>query len=202
MHILIAEDDPASATLLAEFLKMEGHEVAIALDGAEAWENIEQARDPQLILLDWQMPVMDGMEVVRRVQSLQNAPPAHIIMLTSRGNKEDIIAALEAGAHDYLAKPFDPGELRARIGVGCRLIQLQVALADKLAELRQAIEQVKTLRGIVPICSNCKKIRDDEGYWNQVDAYISKHSEAQFTHGICPDCIKKLYPGLDIKDQE
>jgi DNA-binding response OmpR family regulator len=202
MHILIAEDDPASATLLAEFLKMEGHEVSIAPDGAEAWKQIEKAREPQLILLDWQMPAMDGMEVVRRIQSLQDTPPAYVIMLTSRGNKEDIIAALETGAHDYLAKPFDPGELRARIGVGCRMIQLQVALAGKIAELRQAIEQVKTLRGIVPICSNCKKIRDDEGYWNQVDAYISKHSEAQFTHGICPDCIKKLYPGLDIKDQE
>jgi sigma-B regulation protein RsbU (phosphoserine phosphatase) len=122
-----------------------------------------------------------------------NQPP-YIIMLTAKTEKADIIAGLEAGANDYLSKPFNPGELRARVEVGRRMIEMQRALTAKVAELHHALDHIKTLRGIVPICSNCKKIRDDQGFWNQVENYVRDHSEAQFTHGICPDCLVKLYP--------
>ena len=140
------------------------------------------------------MPGIDGPEVVRRVRALQTERSPYIMMLTAKGDRADIIAGLDAGANDYLAKPFHLGELRARVKVGCRLVETQDALAAKVEELRQALDQVKTLRGIVPICANCKKIRDDQGYWSEVEVYVRDHTEADFSHGICPHCMEKLYP--------
>jgi len=202
MRILIAEDDFTSRTLLAAVLKKCGHEVVETVQGAAAWTALQQADAPALAVLDWMMPELDGLEVVRRVRARRAQMPPYIIMLTTRGEKTDVIAGLEAGANDYLAKPFDAGELCARVGVGQRMVEMQAALAGKIEELRQALDQIKTLHGILPICANCKKIRDDRGYWNQVEAYISRHSEARFTHGICPDCMKKLYPELRLDGAE
>jgi phosphoserine phosphatase RsbU/P len=194
MRILIAEDDFTSRTVLAGVLNKEGHEVTATVNGAEAWQALQQPDAPPLAILDWMMPEMNGLEVVCRVRALPTNRPPHLIMLTTKSDKDDIIAGLEAGANDYLAKPFHVGELRARIEVGRRMVEMQAALADKIEELRQAFDQIKTLRGIVPICAGCKQIRDDRGYWNQVEVYVRDHTEAQFSHGICPDCMKKLYP--------
>jgi len=196
MRILIAEDDVTSRAVLAGVLKKSGHEVVETVNGAAAWDALRQPDAARLVILDWMMPDMDGPEVVRRVRAQHTDRPPYIIMLTTRGEKADIVAGLDAGASDYLAKPFDPGELRARVEAGRRLVEMQDALAAKIEELRQALDQVKTLRGIVPICANCKKIRDDKGYWNQVEAYVCQHTEAEFTHGICPECMKTLYPEL------
>jgi phosphoserine phosphatase RsbU/P len=200
MRILIAEDDFTSRTVLAGVLKKGGHEVVETVNGAAAWDALQQRDAPQLAILDWTMPEMDGPEVVRRVRALQTDRPPYIIMLTARGEKADIIAGLEAGASDYLAKPFDPGELRARVEVGRRMIEMQDALASKAEALRLALDQIKTLSGIVPICANCKKIRDDRGYWNQVEVYVRDHTDAKFTHGICPECKEKLYPRFKQDD--
>jgi len=200
MRILIAEDDLTSRTVLVEVLKKQGHEVAAAVNGTEAWAALSQPNASALAILDWMMPEMDGLEVVRRIRALQTDRPPYLIILTAKGEKADIIAGLEAGANDYLSKPVDPGELRARIEVGRRMVAMQDALATKVDELRQALDHVKTLRGIVPICANCKKIRDDQGYWNQVEVYVRDHTEASFSHGICPDCIAKLYPELAMGD--
>jgi sigma-B regulation protein RsbU (phosphoserine phosphatase) len=196
MRILIAEDDFTSRTVLVGVLKKYGHEIVTTENGAEAWQVLQQPDAPALVILDWMMPDMDGPEVVRRVRALQTDRPPYIIMLTAKGEKADIIAGLEAGADDYLAKPFDPGELCARVEVGRRMVEMQDALAAKIEELRQAFDQIKTLRGILPICANCKKIRDDQGYWNQVEVYVRDHTEAEFSHSICPECIKILYPEL------
>jgi len=184
MRVLIAEDDSTTRTVLAGMLKKCGDEVVETINGAAAWDALQQPDAPALAILDWIMPEMDGLEVVRRVRALQTNRPPHIIMLTIRGEKADIIAGLEAGADDYLSKPFDPGELRARIEVGRRLVKMQDSLASKVEELRQAIDQIKTLRGIVPICASCKKIRDDQGYWNQVEVYVRDHTEAESGEGI------------------
>lgn len=108
--------------------------------------------------------------------------------------KRLIIEGLQAGADDYLVKPWDPGELRARIEVGCRMLNLQGRLAEKIRELQEALDQVRTLEGILPICSHCKKIRDDRNYWRQVEEYVASHSEAKFSHSICPECMRKYYP--------
>jgi DNA-binding response OmpR family regulator len=200
MQILIAEDDFTSRTVLTGVLKKCGHDVVATEDGEEAWQAMQRPDAPQLAILDWMMPKMDGPEVVLRVRGLQTDRPPYIILLTAKGEKADIVAGLTAGANDYLTKPFDPGELRARVDVGRRMVELQDALADRIGELRQALDQIRTLRGIIPICANCKNIRDDKGYWNQVEAYVRDHSEAEFTHSICPKCARKLYPELQCVD--
>jgi two-component system, cell cycle response regulator len=131
MRILIADDDLTSRTVLAAVLRKVGYEVTQTADGAEAWEELQKPDAPRMAVLDWMMPVMDGLEVVRRVRALPTDQPPYIIMLTSKGEKADIIAGLDNGADDYLAKPFNTNELRARVGVGRRLVEMQ-------SELRQA----------------------------------------------------------------
>jgi diguanylate cyclase (GGDEF)-like protein len=128
MRILIADDDLTSRTILAALLKREGHEVVVAVNGFDAWQILQQRDAPEMVILDWMMPGMDGPEVTRRVRTLKSERPPYIMMLTSRDRKSDIIAGLEAGANDYLAKPCDAGELRARISVGQRMVEMQSAL--------------------------------------------------------------------------
>lgn len=192
MLILIAEDDLISRCLLAELLQRNGHEVIAATDGAAALAQLQQSSAPKMAILDWMMPVMDGLEVARQVRARPTDQPPYLIMLTSKGEKANVIQGLAVGANDYVSKPFDAGELLARIEVGRRLVELQAALVASNEELRQALDQIKTLRGIVPICASCKKIRDDQGYWEKLEGFISKHTEATFSHGICPECEQKM----------
>jgi len=138
MKILIAEDDFTSRTMLKAVLNKLGHEVVVAVDGAEAWEIMQQPDAPRLAILDWVMPHLDGLEVCRRVRALATEFPPHLIMLTSKHEKVEVIAGLEAGADDYLAKPFDPGELRARVRVGLRTIEMLTHLREAEEQLRQA----------------------------------------------------------------
>lgn len=196
MRILIAEDDLTSRTMLAATLHKNGHDVVETVNGEEAWEALRKSDAPRLAILDWMMPVMDGVEVVRRIRAETSGPQPYILMLTAKGTKEDIVAALDTGANDYLVKPFHPTELRARVEVGRRLVDMQDQLTEQVKELRKALEDIKTLQGILPICMHCKKIRNDKGYWEQVESYISEHSAAFFSHGICPECMKQHYPDL------
>lgn len=135
MRILIADDDVTSRLVLAGVLTKCGHEVVPTVDGDEAWEAMRRPDAPALAILDWMMPGLAGVEVCRRIRALQADQPPYVIILTSRGEKADIVEGLEAGADDYLAKPFDSGELRARVDVGCRMIDLQA----KLLEARDAL---------------------------------------------------------------
>ena len=192
MKILIAEDDVVSRRMLQAFLLRWGYEVVIATDGAEAWRVLESGDAPKLAILDWMMPVMDGIEICRRVRLLPQASPAYLILLTARGGSQDIVQGLDAGADDYVTKPFSCEELRARVHVGVRMVELQTILAARVGELERALAGVNQLQGLLPICSYCKKIRDDRNYWQQVEGYISAHSEAQFSHGICPDCYESV----------
>jgi len=196
MRILIAEDDFTSRTMLEGVLKKEGYEVTATVNGAKAWDALQQPDAPALVILDLVMPEMGGLDVVRLVRAIQTDRPPYIILLTIKGEKADIIAGLGAGANDYLAKPFDPGELHARVEVGRRMVEMQNNLAAKVEELRHALDEIRALRGIVPICAYCKKIRDDAGYWSQVEKYVSDHTEAKFSHGICPECFEKEMKAL------
>jgi two-component system, cell cycle response regulator len=128
MRILIADDSFTSRSMLASVLKEIGHDVVETANGAEAWNELQKPEAPALAILDWMMPKMDGLEVVRRVRDLQSRKPPYLIILTSKGDKADIVTGLNTGANDYLAKPFDNGELRARVEVGCRMIELQSEL--------------------------------------------------------------------------
>jgi len=192
MRILIAEDDAVSRRRLEATLRKWGYEVLAVEDGLAAWEVLQGEMPPPLAILDWMMPGMDGIEVCRKVRERSPSRPLYIIVLTARGSREDVVAGLQAGGDDYVTKPFDREELHARVEVGLRVLQLQMNLADRVRELEEALARVKQLQGLLPICSYCKKIRDDQNYWQQVEGYISEHSEAVFSHGICPDCFEKF----------
>jgi len=194
MRVLIAEDDLTSHKILKAVLDKWGYEVVSTCNGREAWQALQDADSPRLAILDWMMPEMDGVEIIRKIRERSELKTMYIILLTAKGQKEDIVSGLEAGANDYITKPFDRKELRARVQVGQRVIKLQGALEDRISELQDALDQIKTLKGLIPMCASCKKIRDDEGYWQQVETYIMERSGAEFSHGLCPDCLKKHYP--------
>lgn len=169
-----------------------------ALDGTAAWAILEADDAPALAILDWMMPGIDGVEVCRRARARTPAPPLYIILLTARTDRQDTIDGLGSGADDFVTKPFDAAELRARVGVGVRVAELQLDLAGRIAELERALARVDTLHGILPICSYCKKVRNDSDSWQQMEAYVSAHSTVRFNHGVCPDCVKNvLQPELD-----
>lgn len=178
MRILIADDDPMSTTMLERTLEQWGFEVAVAPDGAAAWERITGDEPPALAIIDWMMPGLDGIELCRRIRATALPAPLYVILLTARTGRQDLVAGLEAGADDYLTKPFDPDELRARIHVGQRTLAL--------------IADIKRLTGLLPMCSYCKRIRSDRDYWEQVESYITERTDAQFSHGVCPACMVKV----------
>ncbi len=189
-RILIAEDDPVSRTVLDRTLKQWGYDVTVTKDGEEAWTVLKREDAPRLAVIDWMMPGFEGPEVCRRVRAMARPVPTYIILLTAKGGSDDIVTGLESGADDYLAKPFDRQELRARVRVGERVVSLHQGLADRVQELETALTQVKQLKGLLPICAYCKSVRDDKNYWQRVETYIAANSDARFSHGICPDCWK------------
>jgi phosphoserine phosphatase RsbU/P len=191
MKVLIAEDDKVSRRLLQVKLSRWGYGVLVTSDGNEAWQALQQENAPKLAILDWMMPGVDGIDICRRVREHSRLQSMYIILLTTRDEQKDIIEGLQAGADDYITKPFKSEELKARVQVGKRVVKLQSELADRVKKLEDALTQVKQLEGILPICSYCKKIRDDQNYWQRLEKYFSKYSEAKFSHGICPDCYKK-----------
>jgi len=191
MKILIADDDFLTRQMLQFLLEKWEYEVVVAADGAEAWKILQTEDRPRLAILDRVMPEMEGTEICRKIRELPHSEIIYIILLTCRGRKSDIVEGLEAGANDYITKPFDHRELRARIQVGIKMIELQSALSERVKQLEESMEHVKTLQNFLPICCYCKKIRDDKNYWQQLEIYFSTHADVKFSHGICPDCYEK-----------
>jgi phosphoserine phosphatase RsbU/P len=192
MRILIAEDDELSRRMLEVTCRSWGFDPVPVSDGEAAWELLQQNEAPSIVLLDWMMPGIDGLEVLRRVRAQGSAKPAYIILLTARGSREDVVRGLLAQADDYVTKPFDHHELHARVQAGVRIIELQQALAERLTELENALSRVSRLQGLLPICAYCKRIRNDRNYWQRVESYIAEHSEAEFTHSVCPQCYETI----------
>ena len=191
MNVLIADDDASSRLMLQSLLTAWGYNVTAACDGDEAWKILCEPSPPQLVILDWMMPGLEGPEIVQRLRAKQSETPCYAIIITSRNAKDSAAQALNAGADDFIGKPFDAAELQARVGVGHRINCLQRTLSEHIEDLKQSLSRVKQLEGIIPICSYCKKIRDDHNSWNQLEQYISDHSEARFSHGICPHCAEE-----------
>ena len=191
MRILVADDDRTGATMLARWLERRGLEAVVVHDGTEALQVIQRDDELAMAILDWEMPGMDGPELCRRIRQHTHRASMYVILLTGRDTSTDIVAGLDAGADDYLTKPFNPEELRARVDVGIRVISLQNKLADRVSELQNALSKVMQLSGLLPICCYCKRIRSDANYWEQVETYITEHTDARFTHGICPPCAQK-----------
>jgi DNA-binding response OmpR family regulator len=205
--ILVVDDVIKNIELLGSVLGRAGYAVSYAMDGAKALEMAFSERF-DLILLDVMMPGMDGFEVCRGLKRNPDTEGIPVLFLTAKSEQSDIVRGLEEGAVDYLTKPFNPAELLARVKTHMALQRAKADLERTKAELERnnqdlerlleenqmALSEIKILRGILPICSSCKKIRDDEGYWTQIESYIQAHSYAEFSHGLCMDCAKKLYP--------
>ena len=195
MNVLVADDEVIFRKMIRGALVRAGHEVVEAGDGDEAWQRLTVVPDaPPLAILDWMMPRIDGIELCRRLRAQDGRVAPYLILLTSRDGRADVVNGLDAGADDYLTKPFDADELRARVRAGQRILGLQQALADRVAALEQALAQVTQLEGLLPICAWCHKIRDDGNYWQSVERYVSERSTARFTHTICPDCRATVMP--------
>ena len=189
MKILVADDDPISRRLVTSLVASWGHEAVPVSDGAEAWAALQAATGPLVAILDWMMPGVDGAELCRRLRASPRLVGSYVILLTSRADAASTVEGLDAGADDLLAKPFDRMELKARLGSGLRMLQLQSDLACRIDELQVALAAVDRLQGLLPICCLCKKIRDQQDYWREVEEYVSAHSEVQFSHGMCPECL-------------
>jgi DNA-binding response OmpR family regulator len=200
MRALIADDDPVTAAVLSNALRRMNLEPVVVADGRAAWDVIDRGNGPSLAIVDWMMPNIDGLELCRRIRRTPSRAHMYVILLTARDSRADVVAGLHAGADDYLVKPFDAEELRARVNAGVRILTLQAQLTQQIETLRQTIANVKQLKGLLPICSYCKRIRTDEDYWQQLEGYISEHSDAQFSHGICPGCFDHASKEFDAVD--
>lgn len=192
LRALVADDEAVTAMVLAASLRAWRFDVTVVHDGEAAWREIEGSAPPALVILDWMMPGIDGITLCSRIRAREDARAMYVILLTSRDSRDDRLAGLEAGADEYLVKPFDAHELRARVHTGVRILALQQHLVAKIAALEEALANVRQLRGLLPICSYCKRIRNDGDYWQQLETYITAHSDARFSHGICPPCLERV----------
>jgi sigma-B regulation protein RsbU (phosphoserine phosphatase) len=191
MKILLAEDELTTQMLLSALCKSWDFEPVIAANGDEALQVLLSDNGLHLAVLDWLMPGLSGVEVCRQVRA-QTTRPLYLLMLTVVGATESIVEGFAAGADDYVVKPFAHEELGARLNVGRRLVTSHLDVARRVAELEQTLGEVTELKGLLPICVYCKRIRDDEEYWRELEDYVSRHSKVQFTHSVCPQCSDKV----------
>lgn len=193
--ILVADDTPSNLELVDGILGAD-YEILAADNGEEA---VAAARNelPDLILMDVMMPVMDGFEACRRIKADELTRHIPVLFLTAVADTGAVLRGFEAGGIDYVAKPFQPEELKARVSTQVALKQARDREDALRSELEASLAHIRQLSGLLPICATCKKIRDDRGVWSPMEAYISGHSEAGFTHGICPDCAKAFRAGND-----
>ncbi len=227
MKLLVADDENLQRLLIVKFLKEFGYDVVECSDGNQAWEVMLSEDSPRLLVLDWVMPGLSGVELCRKVRERIKEHYIYILLLTSKDDPEDVIEGMDAGADDYICKPFNKHELGVRLRAGKRIIKLNdellhtqetlreknkhlsdknVELAKLYDDLQKAMGELKVLKGILPICANCKKIRTDDDHpkdqesWTSIESYISIRSDADFTHTICPACQIKLYPQFFKKE--
>ena len=202
LDVLVADDDPVQRHLIATSLKAWGFRPVVCEAGGEAWRILDSENSPPLAILDWMMPGLEGIEICRRLKAREPVKLSYVILLTARGEQANIVEGLRAGADDYVLKPFHPEEFHARVRNGARIIGLQRNLTERIEELQEALANVKRLQGLLPICTYCKKIRNDGDYWTQVEAYFAEHADVRFSHGICPSCYETVIePELERLEQ-
>jgi DNA-binding response OmpR family regulator len=192
-RILVVDDEEMVLEYLSKRLEKHNYEVVTCLSGEKALEKVK-ALDFDVVILDVILPGIDGYEVCRRLKSDKKTSGIMVLILSVRKTVQERLKGYSVEADDYITKPYDPEELLAKVQI---LLRLKNALDERdrfIYKLQQALSKVKTLSGLLPICSSCKKIRDDKGYWNQIEDYIRAHSPAHFSHSVCPECAKRLYP--------
>jgi PleD family two-component response regulator len=191
-QILLVDDLPDNLKILRNMLSKQNYEIRMAVNGNIAIASVQE-EPPDLILLDIRMPDMDGYEVCRRFKADETLKDIPVIFISALSEPIEKVKAFEAGGVDYITKPFHAEEVLSRVKTHLSLRSMHKELLRKNAELQEALDSIKTLQGMLPICSYCKKIRDDKGYWNQIEEYITEHSGAIFSHGLCPQCTEKTY---------
>jgi len=182
MKILVAEDDPVSVKILQITLEHYGHQVAVAASGGEAWEAFDQ--DPvRVVVSDWMMPGMDGLELCQKIRERAKTDYTYFILLTAiNTSRDNLRQAMDAGVDDFLKKPLDREAIMMRLRVAERILEFTT--------------QIRQLKELLPICMYCKRIRDDQDYWQQVESYIHTYTGSNFSHGICPECFSQQMRGL------
>jgi DNA-binding response OmpR family regulator len=191
-RILIAEDHHVSRHLLERNLSSWGFDVITADNGATAWQILESEEAPPLAIVDWMMPGLNGLEVCRRLRALQGRSYVYVILLTAKSQKEELAEGLEAGADDYIVKPFDSDELRARLRVGQRVVALERRVAAYESDVESTTSEATRLKRLLPICTYCKSVRDRADYWHEIEQYIHAETGTDFTHGVCPACMERI----------
>ncbi len=176
LRLLTVEDDPVARAMISALLRAAGHDVTEASDGEDAWDLLAGVRF-RVVVSDWQMPRMDGLDLCRRIRAPGRTDYVYFILLTGRATRADYLEAMAAGVDDFLTKPVDAAELSARLVVAQRILGLH--------------KTVQQLEGLLPICSYCKRIRAGTEAWSSLETYIEQRSAAEFSHGICPDCYAK-----------
>ena len=190
-RVLIVDDDPAMQIVLGGIVESAGWRAELAQNAAEARRALSTPDAAAVVLMDWMLPGMSGIELCRELRLTSEGRP-YIILVTSRSHPEDVATGLDAGADDYLVKPVNPKEVRARIGAGFRTIEMQEELARRVADLEAALKRVTQLERLLPVCMYCRRIRGDQN-WQSVEDYLWERADVKVSHGCCPDCLKTLH---------
>jgi len=178
MKVLAVEDDEMSLSILRRSLERLGHDVIAARDGEEAWAAWLNEK-PRVAVCDWQMPKLDGLKLCKRFRAQQGQDYVYFILITGAGaSAQNRRAAAEAGVDDFLTKPVDISALWMRLRVAERILKYT--------------HQVHRLEEMMPMCSYCKKIRDDRNYWQQIESYINERTGTEISHSVCPDCYQRV----------
>lgn len=197
MRVLLAEDETVTRRLLEAQMTRFGFEVISVADGLVAWNLLQSPDAPSLVVLDWNMPGLDGPDVCRRMRESTRSGYTYMLLVTARNAKSDVVQGLSAGADDFISKPVDPDELHARLRTGERIVRLEQTLGSQVKELQAAAEHVRELQGMIPICMHCKRIRNQSQIWEKVETYIEQRSDAKFSHALCAECLDTHYPDTE-----
>lgn len=192
MKILIAEDEFTTRMMVQVSLENWGYTVTSVTNGQDAWAKLKNSDAPNIAILDWEMPELDGVEVCRRVKEMELDNPPYIILLTGRDSNTDIVRGFDAGADDYMTKPFNNNELQARVRVAERLVRTQSSLTATVAELKEALNQLEMLESGIEICDSCMAIFSPyDGEWHSTNDVIKNGADPRFIVVTCPECQQK-----------
>lgn len=201
--VLVVDDSPTDLFYLTKLLEHPERHILTAQSGEEALQ-VLKGFEFALVLLDVHLETMNGFQVAAEIRKSERTRHLPIIFISATSQNEDqVFRGYDAGAVDYLFKPVEPNLLKSKVNVFCELSRQRVVIQHQLEEiqaknevLNRQLEEIQTLRGLVPICARCKNVRDDSGFWQSIEAYVSDHSEAEFSHSLCPHCANTLYPGI------
>ncbi|MFV0437052.1 MAG: PleD family two-component system response regulator [Desulfopila sp.] len=190
MKLLIAEDEYTTRLTVQVVLEQWGFQVDSVEEGEAAWKLLQDPDGPRIAILDWEMPGIDGLELCRKVKMLERETPVYVIMLTGHDAKDDILKGFDAGADDYITKPFDEHELRARVRVAERLVTIQETLAVSNNELKTVLNHVEMLQGNLPVCVSCLKLQQEDGTWQSFPEMVEQQEDPRLHFVLCPSCGK------------